>query len=117
VWKWTGGNPWALALLYEEEWNAEKAAKKLAAERRLTAFTHSLNDAEREVLKEALEDPDAVLKGKIEKALIELNLIAEVWNREKWLWIDQPPPERETQSWGLGNIMRGRPHYTEKPCE
>ena len=91
VWKWTGGNPWALALLYEEEWDVEKAAKKLAAERRLTVFVHSLNDVEREALKEALEDPDAVLKG---KALIELNLIAEVWDREEWLWIDQPPPER-----------------------
>jgi len=101
VWKWTGGNPWALALLYEEKWDAEKAAKKLAAERRLTAFIHSLNDAEREALKEALEDPDAVLKGKIEKALIELNLIAEVWDREEWLWIDQPPPERDPEL-GIG---------------
>jgi len=92
VWKWTGGNPWALALLYEEEWDVEKVAKRLAAERRLTVFVHSLNDVEREALKETLEDPDAVLKG---KALIELNLIAEVWDREEWLWIDQPPP-RET---------------------
>jgi len=39
----------------------------------------------------SLEDPDAVLKG---KALIELNLIAEVWDREEWLWIDQRPRER-----------------------
>jgi len=101
VWKWTGGNPWALALLYEEEWDAEKAAKKLAAERRLTALIRSLNEAEREVLREALEDPDAVLEGKIEKALIELNLIAEVWNREEWLWIDQPPPERDPEL-GIG---------------
>jgi len=100
VWKWTGGNPWILASLYETGWDTEKITKKLAAERRLTAFIESLNDTERETLKEALENPDIILKRirdtqRLERGLIELNLITEVWDREEWLWIDEPPPERD----------------------
>jgi len=108
VWRWTGGNPWILASLYESEWSLESVMRDLIHERKLQLFVESLNDVEREVLREALEDPDVILKRmrepevqRLERRLVELNLVAEVWDREQHLWIDEPPPERDPKL-GIG---------------
>ncbi|MEZ0248700.1 MAG: AAA family ATPase, partial [Thermoproteus sp.] len=61
-----------------------------------------LSDVERGVLREALEDPDALFysirkaPGLVDK-LIEWSLIARVYGKDPYFWIDAPPPERDPE--------------------
>ena len=76
----------------------------LAEDRRLAELVRSLTAVEREVLREAIEDPDVLLEryGDVEglvHKLVERNLIARVKRRDPSVWIDEPPPERDP---GLG---------------
>ncbi|MEM3326603.1 MAG: ATP-binding protein, partial [Thermoproteus sp.] len=106
VWRWTGGNPKALEMLYEAGWDMDRVVERMALSRGLVSGLAQLGDAEREVLAEALEDPDALLRrireapGLAER-LTELNLIVEIYHREPYLWVDQPPPERDLEL-GIG---------------
>lgn len=105
VWEWTGGNPWLLARLYEMNWNISELLKRLLAEKRLLTFVLSLNQVEREGLKEALNNPDKLLRREyiplIDK-LVELNLIVDtLYDRNQKLWIDTPPPEKDLKL-GIG---------------
>jgi len=99
AWRWTGGNPGVLAQLYQAKWDAGKAATKLASSKELTA---SFVEKWRRWLEEAVEDPDALWRAdapeELVKELVERNLIVyNVYDRESWLWIDQPPPERDLE--------------------
>ena len=60
------------------------------------------------VLREAVEDPDTIFRRlrepearSLEKKLVELNLIVEIWDRDGHGWIDVPPPERDVEL-GIG---------------
>ena len=102
AWRWTGGNPGALAELYEAGWRPEKVVEVLAERKRLGLFAGSLSPEERGWLAEAVEDPDSLWgAGAPEELLRELearNLIVyNVYDRDPWLWIDEPPPERDLE--------------------
>ena len=99
AWRITGGNPGVLAQLYQAKWDAGKAATKLASSKELTA---SFVEKWRRWLEEAVEDPDALWRAdapeELVKELVERNLIVyNVYDRESWLWIDQPPPEKDLE--------------------
>jgi len=100
LWKWTGGNPRILEILYKSKWNINVAIEEIIGKKRLRSFIYMLSDAEKEILKEALENPDALLyrareaPGLLDKA-IELNLVIELNRRLPELWIDVPPPEKD----------------------
>ncbi|MEL9989906.1 MAG: ATP-binding protein [Thermoproteus sp.] len=101
VWRWTGGNPRYLDRLYFVKWDVGKVVDE-AVRRGLMDRLASLNDMEREVLREALDDPDALFHN-IRRApslvdkLIEWNLITRVYNKDPYFWVDQPPPERDPE--------------------
>jgi energy-coupling factor transporter ATP-binding protein EcfA2 len=99
AWKLTGGNPRVLAQLYEAKWQPEKVVDALAERKKLAALLPSLSSEEREWLRQAVEDPDTLLAREripLMEKLVELNLIVDsVYKREDWLWIDQPPPEKD----------------------
>ncbi len=101
VWRLTGGNPRVLAQLYEAGWRPEKVVEALAEKKRLALFAGSLSGEEREWLRQAVEDPDTLFAREripLMEKLVELNLIVDsVPRRESWLWIDQPPPEKDLE--------------------
>ncbi len=106
AWRWTGGNPRVLAMLHGAGWDVGRVVERLLQERRIVAFVASLGDAEREVLRGALEDPDTLLTRisdapRLERGLVELNMVAEVWDRKPHLWVDVPPPKRDPEL-GIG---------------
>jgi len=106
VWRWTGGSPRYLEKLYKARWDVEKAVSDVVDDRKLLRFVHELPDVERQILREALEDPDTLL-GKYREAknlvnqLTEKNLIIELKRRDPRVWIDQPPPEKDPEL-GIG---------------
>ncbi len=100
AWRWTGGNPRALERLYGAGWDVEGAIDDIAKLRNLKVW--AVSGGERDVLLEALEDPDTMFRRAHEEAvrkvrdqLIEKNLIIEIWDRDRRSWIDVPPPERD----------------------
>jgi energy-coupling factor transporter ATP-binding protein EcfA2 len=101
VWRLTGGNPGALAELYEARWRPERVVEALAERKRLGLFAGSLSPEERGWLAEAVEDPDTLFAREripLMDKLVELNLVVDsVYPREPWLWIDEPPPERDLE--------------------
>jgi hypothetical protein len=60
-----------------------------------------LSGEEREWLRQAVEDPDTLFAREripLMEKLVELNLIVDsIPRRENWLWIDQPPPEKDLE--------------------
>jgi hypothetical protein len=101
AWRLTGGNPWVLAQLHEAGWRPEKVVEALAEKKRLALFAGSLSGEEREWLRQAVEDPDTLFAREripLMEKLAEYNLIVDsVPRRENWLWIDQPPPEKDLE--------------------
>jgi hypothetical protein len=60
----------------------------------------------RKHLEEAVEDPDALWRADTPEELVEelvaRNLIVyNMYDRESWFWIDQPPPEKDPEL-GIG---------------
>ncbi len=110
VWKWTGGNPWILAKLYENNWNVEILINKIVESRRLLSFLRTLNEEERKILTKAVEDVDYLWHSldkctSLVRDLVRLNLIMDsLPMREHYLWIDSPPPEKD-QELGIGKHM------------
>ncbi|MEM1598912.1 MAG: ATP-binding protein [Pyrobaculum sp.] len=106
VWRWTGGNPRYLEELYKAGWDVGGLLKEFVKSRGLVGKLAGLGDAAREVLKKALEDPDALfhsirdVPGLVEK-LTEWNLITYVYDKDQRLWIDTPPPEKDVEM-GVG---------------
>jgi len=104
LWAWTGGNPWVLQELYRNRWQIDLVIERFAKERKLRNLITSLDREEIEVLKTSLENPDIIFKSlrnpaiqKLEKLLIEMNLLIEIWDRDERLWIDVPPPEKDPE--------------------
>ena len=115
VWRLAGGNPWVLAELYANNWDAGRVIDLIAG-RGLEGLIAGLTRGQLKILEEALEDPDALieelkkaetLKGKKEASrlidrLVELNMILyTIPERKEHLWIDRPPPERDPEL-GIG---------------
>ncbi len=105
VWGWTGGNPQALEMLFVADWDFEEVAVRMMRGRRLDDFVGDLDSSERARLGEAVRDPDA-LAGRDAKGLrgmlIERNLIISMSPRKPYLWVDEPPPERDPEL-GVGS--------------
>ena len=78
VWLSTSGNPRALSLLYQVEWNINIAVDNLAKMKGIRKFIASLSNEEKEWLSEAIEDPDTLLTKEhipLLDKLVELNLV------------------------------------------
>jgi energy-coupling factor transporter ATP-binding protein EcfA2 len=107
VWRLTGGNPSALAMLYENRWRWDDVVRAFLEQRGLTFIIRSLTPTERAWLEEAVGDPDTLfdrermdLLGK----LVGMNLMIEVMGRYEFLWVDEPPPERNPEL-GIGRYI------------
>jgi hypothetical protein len=115
VWRWTGGNPRMLGRLYSSGWAVGRVVEDVVREKRLTAgFVVKW----RKWLEEAVEDPEALWAGDVPEELIrELearNLIVyNMYDRDPYFWIDQPPPERDPEL-GIGkNVAWQTPIHRE----
>jgi hypothetical protein len=101
VWRITGGNPGILRQLYRLDWDVNKAIEEIIRAKGLIKLVESLSKEEREWLTEAIEDPDALFireRLPLMDRLVEENLIMDdVYFRQDYLWIDQPPPERDPE--------------------
>jgi energy-coupling factor transporter ATP-binding protein EcfA2 len=103
VWRLTGGNPEMLARLYRSGWAAERVVEDALREKGLTA---GFVARWRRWLELAVEDPDALWTGDAPEELIrELearNLVVyNMYERDPYFWVDQPPPERDPEL-GIG---------------
>jgi Archaeal ATPase. len=105
VWRITGGNPGIFRQLYRLDWDVNKAIEGIIRAKGLIKLVESLSKEEREWLTEALEDPDALFVRErlpLMHRLVEENLIMDdIYYRQEYLWIDQPPPERDPEL-GIG---------------
>lgn len=105
AWKMTGGNPDILAKLINSNWNSNEVIEKMVEGRKLRSFIASLSIHERKWLLEAVEDPDTLFvreRMPLLNKLVELNLIVDdIPERKQYLWIDEPPPERDLEL-GIG---------------
>jgi hypothetical protein len=101
VWRVTGGNPGILRQLYRLDWDVNKAIEEIIRAKGLVEFVRSLSKEEREWLTEAIEDPDALFTRErlpLMHRLVEENLIMDdIYFRQEYLWIDQPPPEKDPE--------------------
>jgi energy-coupling factor transporter ATP-binding protein EcfA2 len=103
VWRWTGGNPDMLRRLYEASWNVDKVVTAVAREKVLSSpFVARW----RGWLEQAVENPDTLWSPEASEELIdaleEKNLIIyNMYERDPYFWVDQPPPERDPEL-GIG---------------
>lgn len=104
AWRLTGGNPSALAKLYEENWDVSKVVEEVVVK-----GDFSFLQTWRSWLEEAVEDPDVLWRvdapRELVERLVEWNFI--VFNlpkREPWLWVDAPPPEADREI-GVGRYV------------
>ncbi len=101
AWRWAGGNPEMLERLYMRSWDVGRIVGSLAGEKGIVELVKGLSDTEDEILAEALEDPDVLVRryreaeGLVRK-LVDRNLIIRIWERDL-NWVDQPPPERDPE--------------------
>jgi len=103
IWTWTGGNPDMLAKLYQAGWNVERVIVDLANMKGVTA---GFVGRWRAFLDKAIENPDILweesVPGELVEELITKNLIVfNVYNRDPWFWVDEPPPIRDPEL-GIG---------------
>jgi len=105
AWRLTGGNPDALARLYEAGWSVEEVVDGLVGQKKLSAFVSELSTEERRWLLETVEDPDTLYVREripLMERLVEINLLVdEMYPRKPRHWIDQPPPEKDLEL-GIG---------------
>jgi hypothetical protein len=115
VWRRTGGNPHMLLELHKSSWNVDRVVKALIREKELTS---SFIAKWRRWLEEAVEDPEALWSPdapeELIKQLTEKNLIIyNMYDKDPYFWIDQPPPERDPEL-GIGkNVAWQTPIYRE----
>ncbi len=108
VWMLVGGNPRYLGRLYEVDWSPEPIINEIVRSRGLRKLIASLDDKKAKILEEAVNDPDTFFERisepeaqSLEKKLVELNMIIEIWERDEYGWFDTPPPEKDL-SLGIG---------------
>jgi hypothetical protein len=107
VWRLTGGNPSALAVLYENRWRWDDAVRAFLEQRGVAFAIRSLTPTERAWLEEAVGDPDTLFvreRMDLLSKLVEMNMVIEVMGRYEYLWVDQPPPERDPEL-GVGRYV------------
>jgi energy-coupling factor transporter ATP-binding protein EcfA2 len=108
AWRLTGGNPHLLRELYRKQWNVDKVVAEILETKALRDFATALTGEEREWLKQAAEDPDTLFAREqlpLLRKLVEANLAVDnMYDREPWLWIDQPPPEKDLEI-GIGKYV------------
>ena len=115
AWRWTGGNPHMLLELHKSGWNVDRVVEALIRDKELTS---SFIAKWRRWLQEAVEDPEALWSPdapeELIKQLVEKNLIVyNMYNRDPYFWIDQPPPERDPEL-GIGkNVAWQTPIHRE----
>jgi hypothetical protein len=103
AWRLTGGNPEMLARLYQAEWNVEKVVARLIKAKELTKdFVKKWGL----YLRRVVEDPQSLWEedfpSEFREEMIARNLIVyNMYDRDPWFWIDQPPPERDMEL-GIG---------------
>jgi energy-coupling factor transporter ATP-binding protein EcfA2 len=100
VWRWTGGNPSVLAVLYEYRWRWDDAVRAFIEQRGVAYIIRSLTPTERTWLEEAVGDPDTLFvreRMSLLNKLVEINVVAEVMGRYEYLWVDEPPPEKDPE--------------------
>jgi len=110
VWRLAGGNPRLLARLYQAGWDAEALVDELMEEKELTRLIGALGGRERRLLSEVLEDPDVLIEHlgeeagrRLERLLVEYNLVSRVYRRSAHLWVDYVPPRRDHEL-GIGEL-------------
>ena len=105
MWRITGGNPRLLQELYETGWRVEAVVERLARQKKLREFVQSLSEAERGLLRRALDDPDVLFTREgipLLERLVDMNLVVdELYPRDPWYWAGEPPPERDPEL-GIG---------------
>ena len=123
IWKWTGGNPGILARLYESKWNVESIVDELIRTRNITKLIKTLNNTERKLLEETINNPDTLWEHLHQKEaqnllnkLIERNLIIEIYDRDPQAWIDTPPPEKDPNL-GIGKYIAWQTPLHKKAVE
>jgi len=115
IWKLTGGNPDALSKLYQAEWNENRVITELINSKEITS---SFIEKWRDLLAEAIKDPDTLCRSDVSDELIrELttrNLIMyNMYDRDPWLWLDEPPQEKDLEL-GIGkNVAWQTPLHRE----
>jgi hypothetical protein len=115
AWRLTGGNPHMLLELHKSGWNVDRVVEALIREKELTS---SFIAKWRRWLEEAVEDPETLWSPdapeELIKQLVEKNLIVyNMYNRDPYFWIDQPPPERDPEL-GIGkNVAWQTPLHRE----
>jgi len=97
IWKLTGGNPDALSKLYQAEWNVNRVIAELINSKEITS---SFIEKWKDWLEETVKDPDILWRANVPdelvRELIAKNLIVyNMYDREPWLWIDEPPLEKD----------------------
>ena len=115
VWRVAGSNPKLLGELYGAGWRAEAVAGRLVRQKRLGGFVQSLGDAERALLRRALDDPDTLMTREgipLLERLVDMNLVAdELYPRDPWYWAGEGPRARHWKACSLAD-----PH-TQRGCE
>ncbi|WP_054854122.1 ATP-binding protein [Vulcanisaeta distributa] len=107
TWRLTGGNPRMLEILYKARWNVDRVVEQLILEK---AITKEFTTRWRRDLEATLNDPDHLWieggpGGELANELVERNLIVYgIPSRSPDLWIDQPPPERDSEL-GIGRYV------------
>ncbi|MEM1610659.1 MAG: ATP-binding protein [Sulfolobales archaeon] len=117
IWRITGGNPKTLAEIYGSGWNIEIAVERIISRKGLRGFIQALEEKERIWLEEAIENPDTLFTREriaFMKKLVELNLVVgDIPERRDYLWIDDPPPDKDPEI-GVGRYVAWQtPLYRE----
>jgi hypothetical protein len=107
IWRLTGGNPEVLKTLYINKWNIEQVTNVITRSKRIH---REFVSKWRSWLERAVEDPDALWWGEnvpeeLVNELIERNLIIyDLYPRDPVFWIDEPPPEKDSEL-GIGKYV------------
>jgi len=115
VWRLTGGNPDIFLRLYQARWNVDEVIDDVIKSKKLTP---SFIANWRNWLEKAIGDPDTLWSAEVPEELInkliERNLIVyDLYNRDPWFWIDEPPPEKDLEI-GVGKYIAWQtPLYRE----
>ncbi len=103
AWGLTGGNPEMLARLYEAEWKADAVVADLIRAKELTKdFVKKWRPHLERVVERVQSLWEEDFPEGFREELIARNLIVyNIYDRDPWLWIDEPPPEEDPEL-GIG---------------